>query len=249
MAKHRWPLLIVLAAVTVLPGPVQAQSGSSGLSGGVLVGHSWPSDADLFNIRMPILDEGRQRISQAAIRDGGIKVGAWGTVRPASWPVDLRLSVSQVRGAEAEIVGGNVSTTPLDIGRGSRLAYYRSDLTISRAQVDAVVRPVGKLGPFEPNTVIGLAAWHHDFGPRELQRTVGAFTVEDTAHINTNDQTELGLHLGAELGVGLLGGSTSLRFGDYVSLDARMDGGRAESSQPEPFLRHDLYFAIGIGVR
>lgn len=245
MVKYIWRALIVGGALSLLPGAVPAQTDSPQLDGGVWAGQYWPSDAHLYSVSEPVLDQpGRRQFSNASITEGGLIVGGWGTVTRPSWPVALRVSVAQVRGGEVTITGGIESPGPCPAHLCFSGARYTSPLTVTIAQLDAVARPLGSIGPLEPRAVVGLTGRYDDYGPRNLQETVG---TEDTADIRfPEDDVVLAFHLGSEVAVSVLGLSPSVRFGDLVSMDAR--GGWPDLAPVQPFLRHDLYLAVGVGL-
>lgn len=240
------PALACALALLIGPGVGQAQNLSE-LHVGPWVGGYWPAGTALYTLVEPVAGvDGGERHTQAEIEQGGALIGLRGSIRPRRWPVGARLTLAQMRGGEARTTSAvyrpceEVCLFPIQPSSG---AIYTSDLTITVAQLDAVVEPTGRLGPVTPQLLLGVTTRHHDYGAPRLEETLGtADTADPTVVRFPEDKLGVALHLGSSVSVPLVGRKFFVQLGDHVSLDARTVGadGRAE-----PFLRHDLYLGAG----
>lgn len=239
---------MLACALALLVGSAAARAQSlSDLHGGPWLGGYWPSGTVLYTLVEPVEGvAGAERHTRAEIDHGGALIGLRGSLRPDGWPVGVRLTVAQMRGGEARTTSAvyrpceGYCLFPIQPSSG---AVYTSDLTITLAQLDAVVEPTGRLGPVTPRLLLGMTTRHHDYGAPRLEETLGiADTADSTVVRFPEDRLGVALHLGSSVSVPLSGREFSVQFGDHVSLDARTVGtdGRAE-----PFLRHDLYLGAG----
>lgn len=232
-----------LVTLLIEPGAAQAQS----VHGGPWLGGYWPTGTALYTLVEPVAaEDGAERHTQAEIEHGGALIGLRGSIRPRRWPVGVRLTLAQMQGGEARTTSAvyrpceGYCLFPIQPSSG---AIYTSDLTITVAQLDAVVEPTGRLGPVTPQLLLGLTTRHHNYGVPRLEETLG---TADTAHPTVvrfpEDKLGVALHLGSSVSVPLLGREFSVQFGDHMSLDARSVGA---DRRAEPFLRHDLYLGAG----
>lgn len=250
MSGPRLVPAVLVASLLVMPMPVSGQAPPDSFRGAIWAGMFLPSDEPLYHINEPGNDGTFSRKHSAAIvQDDGWLVGGSASVRPGPWPVELRLSLAHARGTEVEIIGGTTPATgdvacfflPCSAG-----AVWNSQLTVSVAQLDAVARPVGNVGPAVPRVLLGVSAQHRNYSPPTFERTWGSPpATQDTAGTRFPGSELTGaLHLAPEVAVNVLGVTPYLRFGNYISLDART----AADGTAEPYLRHDLYFVVGTSL-
>lgn len=235
MSFRQWAVVVGLATLLAVPQASAGQTFSSSLQGGVWGGLYFPNDDPLYSTREPA-DRGSfsDRYSVAAIRDGGWLVGASGSVRPEGWPVRVRGSLAQARGVNVAIQEATAGAGGICLDPGGCVAgaVWSSDLTVSVAQVDAITRPLGSIGPVDPRLVVGLSAQHRSYGSPVVAEVLGTPTTQDTAGARVPDNQLSGaVHLGPEVGMDVLGVSTYARFGDFIFLDDSF--------------RHDLYVVLG----
>lgn len=96
----KW-LAVACAALLVGPGAARAQSASE-LRVGPMLGGYWPGGTPLYTLVEPVDGgEGAERWTSSGIEQGGVLIGLRGSLRPGGWPLGARLTLGQVRGAEA----------------------------------------------------------------------------------------------------------------------------------------------------
>lgn len=245
---QNWLALACTLALLIGPGAVQAQS-LSDLRGGPWMGGYWPSGTALYTLIEPVAGEdGAERWTRAEIEQGGVLMGLRGSLRPSGWPVGVRLTIAQMRGGEARTASAIARPCGVCLALNPRMsgAIYTSDLTITVAQLDGVVEPVGRLGPVTPRLLLGVASRRHGYGAPRFEESVGSPEVVDPTEVKfPEDEFGVALHLGSAVNVPLFGREFSMQFGDHVSMDARAVGA---GSRAEPFLRHDLYLGAGLAL-
>lgn len=237
-------------ALLIGTGAGQAQ-GPSDLRGGLRMGAYWPSGTPLYTLSEPVPgDAGAERWTAAAIEQGGVLFGVHGSLRASGWPVEIRLTLAQARGAEARTTSSifrpcEEVCIPEPLPPASR-AIYTSDLTITLVQLDAVTEPVGRLGPVTPQLLLGVAPRHHGYGPPRLEESFGSPEAASQPEVEfPGDALGLTLHFGSAVSGPVFGRELSVEFGDHVTMDARTLGAGGPA---DPFLRHDLYLAAGLAL-
>lgn len=233
----------VLLGVLLLPQTLLGQAVADRLQGGLWGGLMLPDGNALYEIRQA---ENRgtfpQRFSVATIQGAGWLIGGSASLQPEGWPVRVRGSIGQARGMNVRIAGGTKVPGLCPAAPCAAGAVWHSGLTVTVAQLDALVSPLEPIGPLHSRLLVGMAGHYRAYKSPVMAESWGTPAPGDTVATKFPSNSLTGaLHLGPEVAINALGVSLYARFGDYISMDART----LSDGSAEPYFRHTFYLSVG----